>query len=142
MEISEVRKRLRLAVDRSRREAVERRARADAAVAAYERFLEAVATPVFKMVAMALKAEGFPFTAFTPKDGLRLASERSGEDYIELGLDRTGDEPVVTARISRTHGRRVVSRERPVRESTPPSHLTEEDVLDMLLQEIAPFVER
>jgi len=142
MEISDIRRQLRLAIDRSRREAADRRARADEAGAAYERFLDTVAKPVFQMVATALKAEGYPFTTFTPKGGLRLASERTGEDYVELALDTSGDEPTVVARISRARGRRVVNRERPVREATPPARLAEEDVLEMLLQEIGPFVER
>jgi hypothetical protein len=142
MEISEVRKRLLLVIDQSRRGATARQARADAAAAAYDRFLEAVAAPVFQMFGNALRAENHPFTVFTPKGGLRLASGRSAEDFIELALETSEDEPFVVARISRARGRRVVSHERAVRERTPPERLTQEDVLDMLLHEIGPFVER
>jgi hypothetical protein len=142
MEISEVRKRLLLVIDQSRRGAVARQARAEAAATAYERFLTTVAVPVFQMFGNALRAEGHGFTVFTPKSGLRLASARSGEDYIELALDTAADEPLVIARVSRARGHRVVSRERPVRELTPPEALTQEDVLEMLLSEIGPFVER
>ena len=142
MEIAEVRKRLRRVVDESRRAAAARRQTTDAAETAYDRFLDGVATPVFQMFATALRGDGYSFTVFTPKGGLRLASARSAEDYIELSLDKSADQPVVVARVSRGRGRRFVSRERPVRELTPPEQLTEEDVLQMLLREIAPFVER
>ena len=142
MQISEVRRRLLLAIDQSRRAAVARQARADAAALAYDLFLTAVAVPVFQMFATALKAEGHSFTVFTPESGLRLASTRSAEDYIELVLDRSADQPLVVARVSRARGRRIVSHERLVRELTPPEKLTQEDVLDMLLHEIGPFVER
>ena len=142
MEISEVRRRLLLVIDQSRRGAAARQARDAAAGAAYERFLASVATPVFQQFGAALKAEGHPFAVFTPHSGLRLASTRSAEDFIELALDTSADEPSVIARVSRGRGRRVLSHERPIREHTPPERLTEEDVLQMLLGEIGPFVER
>ena len=142
MEIAEVRKRLLLAIDQSRRAATARQARADAAATAYDRFLGTIATPVFQMLAAALRAESHSFTVFTPAGGLRLASTRSAEDYIELALDTSTDEPFVLARVSRARGHRVLSHERPVRDRTPPDDLTEEDVLQLLLQEIGPFVAR
>jgi hypothetical protein len=142
MEISEVRKRLLLVIDQSRRGAEARQARAETAAAAYERFLETVGVPVFQMFASALRAERHQFTVFTPQGGLRLASARAAEDYIELALDTSGDESRVIARISRGRGSRVLSHERPVREATAPEGLTQEDVLEMLLDEIGPFVER
>ncbi len=142
MEVSDVRKRLKQSIDRSKREGVERRARADAAARAYEQFLESVATPVFRLFATALKAEGHPFAVHSPAGGLRLASERSAEDYIELALDQAVDPPTAIARVSRARGHRVVSTEREIRAATPIERLSEEDVLEFLLSEIVAFVTR
>ena len=142
IEISEMRKRLRAAIDKSRRAAESRRAQMDAASAAYARFLEAMAGPLVQMLANALRAEGYPFTVFTPKGGLRLGSAKSGEDFVEFALDSSQPEPVVLLRVNRARGRRVMQHDRPVREHTPVERLTEEDVIGALLEEIGPFVER
>jgi hypothetical protein len=142
MEISDVRRRVRHTLERARRASAERRARVDAAARAYESFLSKVATPVFRMFATAIKAEGHAFVVFTPAGGLRLASERSADDYIELLLDTESDPPGVAARINRGRGSRLLTAERPVRESAAVENLTEEDVLEFLLREIGPFVER
>jgi hypothetical protein len=142
IEISELRKRLRSAIDKSRQAAASRRARVDAASAAYARFLEGMAGPLVQMLANALRAEGYHFTVFMPSGGLRLASAKSGDDFIEFLLDTSAPEPLVTLRVNRARGRRVVQHERPVRERTPVDQLTEEDVLQALLDEIGPFVER
>jgi len=140
MEISDVRKRLLQTIDRAKRAAADRRVRTDAAAKAYDEFLEKVATPVFRMSATALKAQGHLFVVHTPAGGLRLASERSGEDYIELALDAAADPPTVIGRVSRGRGHRVVSIEREIREKTAIERLTEDDVLEFLLAEIVPFV--
>lgn len=142
MEVSDVRKRLKQTIERNKREAAERRARADAAAKAFEVFLEQVATPVFRLFASALRGEGHPFVVNTPAGGLRLASERSAEDYLELALDATVDPPVAVARISRARGHRVISTEREVREKTPVERLTEDDVLDLLMGEIVALIAR
>jgi len=142
MEVSDVRKRLLQTIDRAKRTASERRARADAASAAYERFLETVATPLFRIVAASLRAESYPFAVHTPAGGLRMASDRSAEDFIELALDASVDPPAVVARVSRTRGHNVLTTERPIREGTAVERLTEEDVLEFLLAEILPFVVR
>ncbi len=140
MEISEIRKRVLQAIDQSRRVAAERRARSDTATAAYERFLAEVATPLFKQFAAVLKAEGYQFQVFTPAGGLRLASDRSAEDFIELQLDVSGQSPVVLGHVNRGRGSRIVSSERPI--GVGVAELTEHDVLEFLSQEIRPFVER
>jgi hypothetical protein len=142
MEISNVRKRLLQTIDRAKRAAAERRARADAAAKTYEEFLEKVATPVFRMLASALRAEGHAFSVHTPAGGLRLASDRSAEDFIDFALDTSADPPTVIARVSRARGHRVISAERPVREGTAVERLTEDDVLEFLLGEIVALVVR
>lgn len=140
MEISDIRKRVLQAIDQSRRAAAGRRARVDAASAAYDRFLAQVATPIFKQFAGVLKAEGYGFQVFTPGGGLRLASERASEDFIELRLDVSGDLPVVLGHVNRARGSRVLASERPI--GVGVAELTEQDVLEFLVQEIQPFVER
>lgn len=142
IEVSEVRKRLRQAIDQAKQASAQRRARSDAAARAYEEFLAQVATPVFRMVASALNAEGHRFNVFTPAGGLRLMSERSNEDFIELFLDTEADPPGVAARVNRGRGRRLVTAERALRDGTSVEQLTDEDVLELLLAEIPLFVER
>jgi hypothetical protein len=141
IEISELRKRLRAAIDKSRRGAAERRERLDAASAAYAQFLENKAGPLAHMLANALRAEGYNFTVFTPNGGVRLSSAKSGDDFVEFSLDSSQPEPIVVLRVNRARGRRVVQHERPIR-GKPVDQLTEEDVLQALLEELGPFVER
>src|SRR5512139_394003 len=109
MEIPDVRRRVRQMLERARRASAERRARVDAAARAYESFLSRVATPVFRMFATAIRAEGHAFAVFTPAGGLRLASERSADDYIELLIDTESDPPTVAARINRGRGGRLLT---------------------------------
>jgi hypothetical protein len=142
MEISDIRRRLRLTIDRAKRTTTERRARADAAGRAYQAFLTGVATPVLQMFASALKAEGYAFQVFTPAGGLRLMSERGSADFVELALDPTTDPPSVLARINRGRGSRVITAERTLGGDAPIEQITQEDVLAFLLAEIEPFVER
>jgi hypothetical protein len=73
---------------------------------------------------------------------VRLASERSQEDYIELTLDTSQDPPAVLGRCSRGRGRGAVTTERPLRPGIAIGDLTESDVLDYVLTELGPFVER
>lgn len=142
MDIPEVRRRLRAAIEEARRQAEGRRTRNDAAARDYEVFLEQRAVPLFHTVASALVAEGHQFKVFTPANSVRLASQRSNEDFIELALDTESNPPAVFGRISRGRGRGGVSSERPVLKGAAVADLTEEDVLSFLLDEIAPFVER
>jgi hypothetical protein len=140
MEVSEVRRRLRTAIDQARRDSSLRRERADAASRAYDQFLEQVAVPTFQTIANVLVAEGHRFAVFTPAGSVRLASERSGEDFIELALDPSQDPPVVVVRMSRGRGRRQLTSERSV--TTAISSLTDSDVVQMVVDEIPKLVER
>lgn len=142
MDIAEVRKRVRQTIDRARRRAAARRAEKEAAEQEYERFLTRVAVPLLRMVATALVAEGFSFQVFTPAGTVRLASGRSGEDFIELAFDASGERPMVVGRVSRGRGRHKLTVERPLRDDVSISALTEEDVLQFVLEELGPFVER
>lgn len=142
METSEIRKRLRTALEQSRKASAERRERTDAASVAYRAFLRDVGTPVFRQFANVLKAEGHPFTTYTPADGVRLVSERHDQDFIELWLDSSLDPPEVSTRVNRQRGRDISSREAVLRAGAPINSLTDEDVLAFLLGEVGGLVER
>ena len=142
IETSELRKRLRHAIEERRKATAARREKLNAASAAFTELLEVTATPLVQMLANALRAEGHNFTVFTPNGGLRMSLAKSADDYIEFALDTEQDEPFALLRVNRTRGRRVVQHERPIKGRTPVERLSEEDVLQALLEEIAPFVER
>ena len=140
IEISELRRRIRVAIELSKKNSAARRARSDAAAKDYETFLAQVAVPAVQQFASALTGEGHLFHVATPIDSVRLTSGSSADDYIELVLDTTQDPPEVIARVNRGRGRRVITSERPLRERTAIADLTDEDVVTLLLQEITPFL--
>ena len=142
MEVSEVRRRVRAAVEQARRRAADRRARAEDASRAYDQFLRAVAVPAFQLVAAALAGEGHRFKVFTPAGSVRLASERSADDFVELTFDADREPPAVLLRVSRGRGRRLVTSEREVKPGRRIADLTEEEIVDDVLAEIGPFVDR
>jgi hypothetical protein len=142
VEISEMRKRLRAAIEKARRDAVERRARTDAAARDYDAFLSLRAAPVVHQLAAALKAEGHQFSVFTPAASIRLAADRSPEEFIELFLDDSSDPPVVVGRVTRGRGRRSTSSERALKDGAGIADLTDEDILVFLLEEIPRLIER
>jgi hypothetical protein len=142
IETSELRRRLRTAIEQARSNAAARRARSDAAARDYETFLSRVAIPVVQQFANVLSAEGHHFNVATPAGSVRLTSAAANEDFIEITLDTTEDPPEVVGRTSRGRGRRLISSERAVRERTAVAELNEEDVLAFLLTEIVPFVGR
>jgi hypothetical protein len=142
MEVSEVRRRVRAAIESARRQAKERRVRNDRAALEYQDFLRDRAVPLFQTVASALVAEGYRFKVFTPADSVRLASETSGNDFIELTLDATADPPTVVGRTSRGRGSRLVDSERPINQHKGIADLSDEDVIVFLAEEIAGLVER
>jgi hypothetical protein len=142
MEISDVKRRVVETIERARRQAADRRTRHDEAAREYETFLNRIAIPLFKQVSNVLRAEGFAFTVFTPGGGaanVRLMSDRAAEDYIELSLDTSGEEPVVSGHAGRSRGRRVIESEDAI---GPPASVTENDVLSFVLKALEPLVER
>ncbi len=142
VEVSLVRNRLNRAIEVARERAQKRRQRTATAERAYETFLQDVATPVMRLVANSLKVENYAFTVFTPGGGLRLASDRGRDDYVEFALDGTAEPPQVVGRISRARGSRTLDEERPIKPGTPPEELSEEDVLTFLLDALQPWLER
>jgi hypothetical protein len=141
METSDVRRRVVDVIERAKRGAAERRTRADEASREYAEFLERVATPLFRQVANVLKIQGYPFTVFTPSGSVRLMSDKRAEDFIELALDTSGEQPALVGHSSRARGRRVIESEQPIG-SSPIRNIGEEQLLSFLLTELGPFVER
>jgi hypothetical protein len=141
MEISDVRRRVTETVDRAKRSAAERRTRSDEAARDYAAFLETVAVPLVRQVANVLKVQGFPFGVFTPSGSVRLASERSADDYIEVSLDSSGDQPVIVGHSRRARGRRVIENERPIG-GPDIREVTEDQLLAFILEELEPLVEK
>jgi hypothetical protein len=141
MEVSAVRKRVQATIERSKARAGEKRARTDAAQREYPSFLSGIAVPMFRQIASALKAEGYAFTVFTPAGGVRLMSDKNADDLIELSLDTSGDEPAVMGHVKRSRGRRVIESERAIA-TGPIAQISEEQLLDFLIAELEPFVDR
>ena len=142
MDIAIVRQRVLDMMARARAAARDRHARNDQAAADYARFLERIAVPLSRQLVNVLKAERRPFTLATPAGGIRLTTERSGGDFVEIVLDTAGERPLVLCRARRQAGGRVVETERAINEHGSVDALGEEDVLRVLLEELAPFVER
>jgi hypothetical protein len=142
MDIPELRRRVRAAIDEARRAAAGRRQRSDEAARAYESFLATRGVPLFHQLAAALTGEGHRFQVSSPAGSVRLAADGSPDDFIELTFDGSEDPPVVLGRVSRGRGRRAVTSERPVSPGKPIADLTESDVADFVLGEIGPLVER
>ena len=142
IEPADVRRRLIQRIEVVRREAATRRAATSEAERDYEQFLEERAIPIFRAVAAALRPEGALFQVFTPAGSVRLASERSRDDFIELGLETSRVPAEVVGRTSVTRGSRLLTDEQPVREGRRVAELTDEDVLEYVLRVVGPFVER
>jgi hypothetical protein len=139
-DVAEVRKRIRAEIEKSRRDQAEHRTRVAEATSAYEAFLETAAIPAFRMLANVLKSEGLNFEVMTPAGGVRLQSERHRDDAIEMELDTTADPPQPLVTITRARGSRVVQSDRSIKGSTPLVQLTEHDVVEMLIEELRPWL--
>jgi len=141
MEISLVRKRLTDTIEHARRAAAARRTAIEDASRQYSTFLDQRAVPLVRQLANALKAAGYPFVVSTPSGIVRLSSEKAADDFLELWLETSGEEPQILLRTSRVRGRRHIEAERPVGKG-PIEGITEDLLLDVLLQELEPYVER
>jgi hypothetical protein len=141
VEVSHVRNRLRSAIDTARARALTRRQQTTDAERAFESFLVR-ATAVLRQLTGALRAEGLAFTLSTPERALRLASDRSRLDFIELTLAASAEPPAVVVRISQTRGSRTHDEERTLKEGASIDEISEEDVLEFFLEALAPWLER
>ncbi len=139
-DVAEVRKRVRAEIEKAKRDQAERRARVADATTAYDAFLNSAAIPVFRMFANVLKSEGLHFEVMTPAGGVRLQSERNRDDAIEMELDTTADPPQPLVTVTRVRGSRVVQSDRSIKGSQPLAQLTEHDVIEMLIEELRPWL--
>ena len=126
----------------ARERAKRRRENATTIESAYDNFLAHLAVPLARQIAGSLKAEGYAFTVSTPGRGLRLALDRGQDDFVELALDTNVEPPAVTGRIRRTRGSRTLEEERPLKQGASPDQLTEDDVLEFLVNALEPWLER
>src|SRR4029450_5135230 len=102
--------------------------------------LDAPGTPAVRMIANVLKPEGLHFEVMTPAGGVRLQSDRNREDAIEMELDTSADPPQPLVTITRVRASRIVQTDRSIKGSNPLVQLTEDDVIDMLLEELRPWL--
>jgi hypothetical protein len=137
-----LRKRLRQVIEGAKKDAAARRDRAGETREAYGRLLDDRAIPAFRAVANVLKGEGLSFDVTTPSGGVRLGPERSREDGIELGLDATFDPPRPMLTVVRVRGSRTLRAERALKDGALVEAITEEDVVEALLGELVPWLER
>ena len=142
MEVSQVNKRVKNAIEQARARAQARRTAAASAEKAFAVFLETVATPVSRQVVNALKVANISFTLGTPGGGLRLAAERGRDDYIEFVLDASGELPQAAGRVSISRGSRTIDEVVPVKPGSAIEELTDEDVLEFLVAALEPWLER
>jgi hypothetical protein len=141
MEPSDIRKRVLRTLEQARRHAAEHRQEGAEATRAFEALLPVVAA-TWRVAANVLKAEGHAFNVHTPAGTLRFASDRSAEDFIELTLDTTRRPVAVVGRTGLARGHRVIDRETVVAQGDQIPALTDEALLQFLLAELEPFVER
>ena len=139
-DVAVIRKRVKTAIEQARRDSAERRERVAEAQRNYQAFLDTAAIPVFRMIANVLKSEGMSFEVMSPAGGVRLQSERNREDAINLELDTTADPPQPLVTITRVRGSRVTQKDRSIKGSNPLVQLTEDDVIEMLLEELRPWL--
>ena len=140
-DVAQIRKRIQRAIEQARREAADRRARVHEAQRAYDEFLETRAIPAFRSVAIVLKAEGLVWEVMTPSGEVRLVTDRPRDESIALSFDATAEPPQPLVSITRGRGSRTLHAERPIKAGTPASSaLTEDDVVDMLVEELRPWL--
>jgi hypothetical protein len=143
MEPSQVRRHVRESIERARQASAARRAANDAASRAWASARDALIVPVWQQALQALRAEGHRFQISTPSDAVRVSSEKTPQDGVELALDTTGASPVVVLRATQARGRQVLSEERAAASGTEAiATLTEEQALAWLLDALIPLFER
>ncbi|HEX6464718.1 MAG TPA: hypothetical protein VFZ98_09705 [Vicinamibacterales bacterium] len=142
MEPSDVRRRLRGAIEQAKRRAADRRAVADEATRVWAQRLPAAVVPAFQALQNVLNGEGHRFSVATPGETARLSLERSAEECVEMALDTDRELPAVVVRATRGRGRRMISSERIVAEGPEIAELGQDAVIGVLIEEIVPFIER
>jgi hypothetical protein len=142
LETGDVRKRVKQAIEEGKRATAQQRADRDRAQVQFDAVLRNVAAPLFRQIVSALRAEGYLFAVSTPAESVRIASERSSGDYLELVLDSERRPPTVLLRTGHTRGRHVVEDERAVHEGPDLAGLDEDRLLDAVMEALGPLVGR
>jgi hypothetical protein len=142
METSDVRRRLRGAIEEAKRRAADRRAVSDEASRVWRERLPDAVVPAFHAVLNALSGDGFKFSMSTPGETARLSPERSSAEFIEIALDTNRERPAVIVRSTRGRGSRTIESERVVAEGPEIADLTEDAVVGVVIEEIVQFIER
>ena len=142
METSDVRRRLRGAIEQAKRRAADRRAVADEASRVWAERLPEAVVPAFHAVLNVLSGDGFKFSLSTPGQTARLSPERSSAEFVEVALDTDRDLPAVIVKSTRGRGSRTIESERVVAEGPEIAELTEDAVIGVVIEEIVPFIER
>jgi hypothetical protein len=142
METSDVRRRLRGAIEQAKRRAADHRAVADEASRVWSQSFPDTVVPAFQGVQNALSGEGFKFSLSTPGETARLSPDRSSAEFVEIALDSSRELPAVIVRSTRGRGSRTIESERVVAEGPEIAALTQEVVVDVVIEEIVAFVER
>ena len=143
MDVVELRKRIKREIDAAKQDAEARRRAGDEAHAEYGAFLAAVAVPLVKQVVVVLRGEGLGFQTFTPAESVRIVSDRSPEDFVELDLDASTSPPRVVGRVSVKRGRLgVLVEEQPLAPGRRIGEIREDDVLDFLMRAVRVLMSR
>ena len=142
LETAEVRRQLTHRLAELKKAQAQRRATTDAARAAFDTVIEREIAPTARQFAQALKAEGFPFSVQTPASTVRLVSDRSSDNVIDIVLELGPKQPSVVMRSAFTRGRRQIEDERVLASGDDIAAIDGARVLAMLLDAIEPFVER
>ena len=142
MNVSYVRQRVQQAIAEAKEAAIERRRSTVETEVAGKALLDNLAAPLCRTVVAALKADGFRFRVETPLGVVRVCSEISNDEFIEFALEMARIPPALVIRLSRRWGSRLLSNEKIVAERSAIGKLDEEVLLEFLLREIKPLLER
>jgi hypothetical protein len=141
-EVTQIRRHVQSRLAELKRVAATRRDRVAAAERFYGTFLPEVAVPMFSTVAQTLTAENYPYKVLTPGNTVRMLSERSNRTFVELRLDTSLPTPTLVAEVGRERGSRVSTTDRVVAEGVALEAITDEHVLEFLLDVMAELIER
>jgi len=138
MDVAALRKRILRELDRPgavKPSSADRRATGDTARQQFARLLDTTIVPLLKQTGDILKAEGALCQLHTPSDMVKLAFDRSPEDFIEIMLD-TAMPPHVIGRSSvRKKGGTLVE-DRIIGVGKEVEEINDEDVVGYLLPEL------
>jgi hypothetical protein len=142
LDLAEVRRQLRLAIERAKRDAAAQRHEADEAGRAFGSLLEHVAVPLFRQFTSALRAEGLLFRFVTPSGSVRVEAERSADNYLELTLDTARRPVALVLRRGYTRGHHIYNDDFVISEGFDLSGVTPAVLFASLMNAVTPFIER